>query len=121
MLGVGTDDMALNTALGDDSFYQDIYNRDKYCAYKCFYLPEGKIVSININWEYFNQPFVLRHNLSDLQIGFKTAKNTDKTSRYTIVVEADSKEELRLLLDEIPNCLDIKVSNQQGLQSVIWK
>lgn len=121
MLGVGTDEMALSTALGNDSFYQDIYNHDKYCAYKCFYLPEGDIVSLNINWEYFNQSFVLRHNLSDLRMGLKTAKNTDKTSRYTIVVEADSKEKLRFLLDEIPNHIDIKVSNQKGLHSAIWK
>ena len=121
MLGVGTDEMALRTALDDESFYQDIFLRDKYCAYKCFYLPEGSIESVDINWEYFNQPFVLRHNLTDLKIGLKTAKNTNKTSRYTIVVEADSKENLRLLLDEIPSHIDIKVSNAQGLQSAIWK
>ena len=84
-------------------------------------MPEGDIVSLNINWEYFNQSFVLRHNLSDLRMGLKTAKNTDKTSRYTIVVEADSKEKLRFLLDEIPNHIDIKVSNQKGLHSAIWK
>lgn len=121
MLGVGTDEMAFMTALGDESFYQDVYIRDKYCAYKCFYLPEGNIESVNIDWEYFNQPFVLRHNLSDLQKGIKTAKNTDKTSRYTIVVEADSKEKLRLILDEIPSYLDIKVRNEHGIRTVIWK
>lgn len=121
MLGVGTDEMAFETAIGDESFYQDIFLRDKYCAYKCFYLPEGSIESVDINWEYFNQPFVLRHNLADLKIGLKTAKNTDKTSRYTVVVEAESEERLQLLLDEIPNHIDIKVSNEQGLQFAIWK
>ena len=121
MLGVGTDEMALKTALGEESFYQDVYIRDKHCAYKCFYLPEGNIESVNIDWEYFNQPFVLRHNLSELHKGLKTAKNTDKTSRYTIVVEADSKEKLRLLLNEIPNRIDIKVINEKRLQSIIWK
>ena len=121
MLGVGTDEMAFKTAIGDDSFYQNIYHRDKYCAYKCFYLPEGNIESIDIDWQYFSQPFVLRHNLADLHIGLKTAKNTDKTSRYTVVVEAESEERLQLLLDEIPNHIDIKVSNEQCMQSAIWK
>jgi biotin carboxylase len=121
MLGVGTDEMAFETAIGDESFYDKVFLRDKYCAYKCFYLPEGNVESVDINWQYFNQSFVLRHNLADLQIGLKTAKNTDKTSRYTIVIEAESKDKLRLLLDEIPNHINIKVSNEQGLQFAIWK
>ena len=121
MLGVGTDEMAFETAFGDESFYQEIFPRGKYCAYKCFYLPEGNVESVDINWQYFNQSFVLHHNLADLQIGLKTAKNTDKTSRYTIVIEAESNDKLRLLLDEIPNHIDIKVSNEQGLQFAIWK
>lgn len=121
MLGVGTDEMALNTALADQSFYNDVYLRDNYCAYKCFLLPEGEIDSIKIDWTYLAQSFVLKHNLSGLFVGMKTSKSIDKTSRYTIVVEADSKEKLRLLLDEIPNYINVKVSTQQGLQSIIWK
>ena len=121
MLGVGTDEMALRTALGDESFYQNVYNRNKYCAYKCFYLPEGEVESIHIHWPYFSQPFVSRHNLSDLQIGRKTGKNTDKTSRYTIVVEAASAAELRRILDEIPAQIDIRVKTENEIQSIIWK
>lgn len=121
MLGVGTDEMALRTALGDESFYQNVYNRNKFCAYKCFYLPEGEVEFILIHWPYFSQSFVLRHNLSDLQIGRKTAKNTDKTSRYTIVVEAASASELRKILDEIPAQIDIRVKTENEIQSIIWK
>ena len=121
MLGVGTDEMALCTALGDESFYDKVFLRDKYCAYKCFYLPEGTIESVDINWNYFNQPFVLRHNLAELQIGLRTSKNTDKTSRYTVVFEADSTENLQLILEEIPKYISIKVSNKQGTHPAIWK
>ena len=121
MLGVGTDEMAFETAIGDESFYDKVFLRDKYCAYKCFYLPEGSIELVDINWEYFNQPFVLHHNLADLKIGLKTAKNIDKTSRHTIVVEAESSAELRNILDEIPSHIDIQIKNGNKLQSIIWK
>ena len=48
-------------------------------------------------------------------------KNTDKTSRYTIVVEAESSAELRNVLDEIPSQIDIQVKNGPQIQSIIWK
>lgn len=121
MLGVGTDEMALNTALGNQSFYNDVYLRDNSCAYKCFLIPEGEIESINIDWTYLAQPFVLKHNLSGIHIGQKTLKSVDKTSRYTIVVRADNIAELRQILDDIPNHIDIVVRNESGEQSVIWK
>lgn len=121
MLGVGTDEMALNTALGNQSFYNDVYLRDNSCAYKCFLIPEGEIESINIDWTYLVQPFVLKHNLSGIHIGKKTSKSIDKTSRYTIVVKADNITELRQILDDIPNHVDIVVKNESGEKSIIWK
>lgn len=121
MLGVGTDEMALNTALGNQSFYNDVYLRDNSCAYKCFLIPEGEIESINIDWMYLAQPFVLKHNLSGIHIGKKTSKSIDKTSRYTIVVKADNIAELRQILDDIPNHVDIVVKNESGKKSIIWK
>lgn len=121
MLGRGTDEMALNTALGDLSFYKDVYLRNSYCAYKCFLLPEGEIESINIDWSYLNQPFVLKHNLLGLQVGLKISKSTDKTSRFTIVVKAKNHNELRQILDDIPNHINIVVKNKLGTRPIIWK
>lgn len=121
MFNIGSDEMALETSLGNTSFYDKIVSTQKCCACKSFYLPEGCIESININEQFISQSFVLRHNLFDLQIGRKTGKNTDKTSRYTIVVEAASAAELRRILDEIPAQIDIRVKTENEIQSIIWK
>ncbi len=119
--GFGTDEMALMTSLGDDSFYDRITNKDIYCAYKCFYLPEGVVESMDIDGAFLRQPNVLRHNLDGLFIGKRIKKNMDKTSRYTIVVQASSRPELRELLDDICNRIHVSVMTDTGLKEAIWQ
>lgn len=121
MLGVGTHEMAFKTAIGDLSFYNTTGLQDTYCAYKCFYLPEGEIKSIRIDAEYLKRPYVITHNLDTLQIGMHTHSNTDKTSRYTVLVQAETKEQLRKRLTNIPNHIEIDVLTDNGLQSAIWR
>lgn len=119
--GYGTDEMALMTAIGDDSFYNNLKQNDIHCAYKCFYLPEGVVQAIEIDKDYLNQPYVLRHNLDALFIGKHIGKNTDKTSRYTIVVQAPSYSELRKILDDASKRIRVGVMTDMGMKHAIWQ
>lgn len=121
MLGVSTDEMAFRTAIGDYSFYDEVYLHDAFCAYRCFYLPEGEIVSISISDAFLHQPFVLTHNLDRLHIGQITHKNTDKTSRFVIVIKADTRSVLKQRLLEVEQSIDIRVKTVDGIKGIIWK
>lgn len=121
MIGVSTDEMAFRTAIGDNSFYNEVSLRNWFCAYRCFYLPEGEIVSIEITNRILERPFVIAHNLSRLFIGMKTKKNTDKTSRYTIVIKEASRELLRERIIEVEKNVSIQVKTSSGPQGIIWQ
>lgn len=120
MLGVGTHEMAFYTAIGDDSFYEKISLKESTCAYKCFYLPEGEILSVNIDRTFLEQDCIIRHNLENIENIKYTSKNTDKTSRFTIVVRSENQSDLKTLLDEIPSHIDIKVKTDKGIENIIW-
>ncbi len=121
MLGVGTDEMAFRTAIGDNSFYDKIGLRNAFCAYKCFFLPAGTITKIDIETEYIEQPYVIAHNLWELSEGKIILSNTDKTSRYTVVLTASSKEELDARLADVPNHIHVWVENKNGMEEAIWR
>ena len=121
MIGVGTDEMAFMTAIGDDSFYDRVTLNNNHCAYKCFYLPEGEVKSIDIDMGVLAGPSVLRHNLDSLYIGKMISKATDKTSRYTVVVKAPTSDDLRIILDDLENRIRVSVKTSSGLKGAIWR
>ena len=120
-MGVGTDEMAFLTATGDDSFYDRQAPRKGHCAYKCFYLPEGEVKTVVIDGDLLTRPFVLRHNLDSLRVGRQIGKATDKTSRFTVVVKAETADELRRILDDIENRIHIGVLTPAGIRGAIWR
>lgn len=122
MIGVSTDEMAFCTAVGDDSFFDRIYLHDTFCAYRCFYLPEGEIISIRIDNNILDKPFIVIHNLYRLHVGMHTHKNIDKTSRSTIVIKEDSRERLRERIAEVENSISIQVQASDGrIHGIIWR
>lgn len=121
-LGVGTDEMAFRTSIGDTSFYEECHAPATYCAYKCFYLPEGEVVSLSVDTDYLKKPFVVTHNLQELRPGLKMHKNTDKTSRFTILLQAASRSELQELLVDVPNHVHAEVQTpDNSKKNIIWK
>jgi hypothetical protein len=121
MFGVGTHEMAFFTATGDDSFYDKVSLKNSTCAYKCFYLPEGEVISVYLDKTFLEQDCIIRHNLEHIEDLRYTGKNTDKTSRFTIVVKGKNKLELKQLLDDIPNHISIKIRTNEGIKDIIWK
>ena len=120
MVGVSTDEMAFLTAIGDESFYSEVGQTNKCCAYKCFCLPEGTISAINIDEAWLNSGIVLRHNLEGLHVGKVCHRTTDKTTRYTVIVVADNHQQLRTIMDDIPNRVQIEVKSENRIEKSIW-
>ena len=121
MQGMSSDEMALRTALGDMVFYDEICENYDFCALKSFYLPCGVISSIEIDWEFINKDYIVCHPLNKIKLGSATVNNIDKTTRYTIIVNTKTRDELNNILQSLPDHINIIVETIHGQESIIWK
>lgn len=121
MIGVSTDEMAFRTAIGDETFYDEVGLINKHCAFKCFCLPEGEITEFQIDDDWLNSSCVLRHNFEELHVGKICPKAINKTSRYTAVLVADSYDQLRTIMDDMPNSIKIQVTHNNETKGCIWQ
>ena len=87
-----------------------------------FFLPEGIVQSITGIEEVVAQPYVHHNNLEHLIVGKRVKKNTDKTSRFFMVLEADSAEEMEARFNWIKQTLKIVViTDHKTQEGIIWK
>ena len=122
MMGMGTDEMSFRTAIGDESFYGEVKYRDEHCAYKCFYLPEGRVKDIDVSDELLARKCLVAHNLDHIHKGQEIFRNTDKTGRYTLVIKADSRAALIKEMKDIENMIHISVEDTEGnVRGIIWR
>ena len=64
--------------------------------------------------------FVHGNNLNNIKIGIETIANIDKTSRYFMVIEATSHDELDARILYIKRLLDIEVEKDGIKYQIIW-
>ena len=87
-----------------------------------FFLPEGVVTSVDGVEEITSQPFVHHNNLEHLTIGKRVKKNTDKTSRFFMVLDADSADEMDKQLQWIRNLLNVVVVSDNNVKKgAIWE
>ncbi|MCL2110667.1 MAG: ATP-grasp domain-containing protein [Clostridiales bacterium] len=119
--GVSSEAFLLNIALGVQSGFPEIKKGLCTCCYRSFFLPEGEVVSIEGVDEINSYPFTHRNNLCELYIGKKIAGNSDKTSRFFVIVSAKTHDELDLHVNMVKEALSIKVFSQtHGHRDPIW-
>lgn len=130
---ISSDIVPLMTGFDITSFIIDIATRQeiarpsfsdkgKVVCYTAFFLPEGIIKSVKGIEEVINQPFIYHNNLSALTVGKIIKKNTDKTSRFFMVLEADSMQEMNDKIGWIRQTLKVEVmSHKQKLEGIIWE
>ena len=80
-----------------------------------------RVPSGDIETEYIEQPYVIAHNLWELSEGKIILSNTDKTTRYTVVLTASTKEELDARLADVPYHIHVWVENKNGMEEAIWR
>ena len=94
MTGFDTTSFIVDIATKKDVERPVISNKNKVVCYVAFFLPEGVVTSVEGIEEITSQSFVHHNNLEHLIIGKRVKKNTDKTSRFFVVLDADSTEEM---------------------------
>ena len=96
-------------------------DKGKVVCYTAFFLPEGIVKTVRGVKEVVSAPFSHNNNLSSLVEGMRTKKITDKTSRFFVVLDANSMEEMDTRISEIKEKLQVTVlTNQNKEEGIIW-
>lgn len=129
---ISSDIIPLMTGFDTTSFIIDIAtqqtvskpafgDRGKVVCYTAFFLPEGLVKSVRGVEDVVSASFVHHNNLSALKEGMRTKKNTDKTSRFFMVLDADSKDEMDVRINDIKHKLQVVVETSENKEEgIIW-
>ena len=130
---ISSDIIPLMTGFDTTSFIVDIAtkreierpvitNLNRVVCYVAFYLPEGIVQSVTGVDEVVAQPYVHHNNLEHLTVGKIVKKNTDKTSRFFMVLDANSAEEMDARFNWIKQTLKaIVITDNNSPKGIIWK
>ena len=122
MTGFDTTSFIVDIATKKEVERPIIFKKNKVVSYVAFFLPEGIVQSITGIEEVVAQPYVHHNNLEHLIVGKRVKKNTDKTSRFFMVLEADSAEEMEARFNWIKQTLKIVViTDHKTQEGIIWK
>lgn len=120
--GLNTEEFLLGIATGKVKHIPDFSYQNKSCCYISFFLPCGRITEICGLDEVVDLPYTHHHNFDTLNIGKNISKNTDKTSRFFIILEAHNHEELMERRNHIRQTLQVTVVNEDGISNgIIWE
>jgi biotin carboxylase len=121
--GLCTEDFLLKIATGTLSAFPVVQQNKCACCYLAFFLPVGEVISTDGIEDVIRLPYTHRHNLDTITIGMKTRPYTDKTSRFFIIVSADTRKELNDRISRIREQLNaIKVKcNDGNIKTPIWQ
>ena len=120
--GLETEEFLLGIATGKIDRIPDLCFQNKSSCYISFFLPEGKIIEISGINTIKNLPYTHHNNLDSLNVGKSIHKNTDKTSRFFIILEASNHRELMERCDFIRKTLRVFVANDIGeITGIIWE
>lgn len=118
--GLNTSDFLVDLALGDIHAMPEFQKNRCHCGYVTFYLPQGRVISIEGVQLVASMPFVDKHHLDNIKVDMQTEAFSDKTARYAIILSADSRKELLKRIDWIKAQLNIKVQTDCGIKGPIW-
>lgn len=121
MTGFDTTSFIIEIATKQNVQRPVINNKNNIVCYVAFFLPEGVVSSISGINEVVAQPYVYHNNLEHLSLGKKIHKNTDKTSRFFMVLVADCMEEMEKRINWIKQTLSVVVCTDQNKnEGIIW-
>lgn len=121
MTGFDTTTFIIDIATQQTVSRPNFADRGKVVCYTAFFLPEGLVKSVQGVEEVVSAPFVHHNNLSVLKEGMRTKKNTDKTSRFFMVLDADNMDEMGSRINDIKNKMQVTVvTNQNKEEGIIW-
>lgn len=122
MTGFDTTSFIVDIATKKEVERPVISKKNKVVSYVAFFLSEGIVQSVTGIEEVVAQPYVHHNNLEHLIVGKRVKKNTDKTSRFFMVLEADSAEEMEARFNWIKQTLKaVVITDHKTQEGIIWK
>ena len=122
--GIDINDALIDFALGKQIDVETIvaHKENKAAAYICFYLPQGIVENIEGKEELKSRPDVIMACLDNLKVGNIAGKMEHKGSRLgPILVRANSRKELEIVINSIRDELKVSVRTADGLKTQIWE
>lgn len=119
--GLNTEKFLIRIALGEQDSAPDLEYKNNACGYMAFFLPRGEVIFADGIDEVMRLPYVHRNLLHEIKIGLKTEFQLDKTTRYPIIVSASDLEELEKRMEYIRGRINIKVSDGENENAIIWE
>ena len=120
MTNFDTTKFIVELAVGKICSFPEIVETNKVCSYLAFFLPVGKVIECENIQLIQELDFVHGNNLDKIKLGLETFNNVDKTSRYFMVLEAGSYDEIQERISYIKSQLNIKVQRDGIMYSIIW-
>lgn len=122
--GIDINEVLLNIALGFDTDVESLFRQreDMASAYVCFYLPEGRIQSVEGVKELNGLPFVRKAYIDDLTIGNQTMPPSFKGARKgPILVQGEDRDDLEQNIRTVQNTLKVTVKTKDGdICNICW-
>lgn len=120
--GLKTEEFLLGIATGKIKEIPNFTLQNQSCCYISFFLPQGEVVSVSGIESVINLPYTYRNNFETLGVGKIVKKNTDKTSRYFIILAAENHEQLLERREEVKRLISVAVKNVDGtIGEPIWE
>ena len=119
--GIDTPEFLINAALGTIDELPEYKMCQCHCGYVAFYIPHGKVISIEGKEDVEALPYVDKTTMESIHVGMEASSFTDKRLRHAIILSAESREQLLERIDIIRDMLKIKVETTEGIKGLIWK
>lgn len=111
----------LRACVGEISEIPVINKNNKSCGYVSFFLPKGKVISIEGLQKVIDLPYTYSNNFEDIKVGGVTGEFKDKIEGRFIHLDAENDKQLYSRVEKIKNMIKIKVKTENGMKGVIWK
>lgn len=119
--GLDTAEFLVNIALDRTNEIPEFEPGRCHCGFVCCYLPVGEVISREGADEVEALDYVVRTTFDRIKLHSVTDSIADKDQRHTVVLYADSREELMSRIDHIRDTLRVQVRTENGVMGPIWK
>lgn len=119
--GLDTAEFLVNIALGRTNEIPEFATARCHCGFVCCYLPAGEIISRDGADEVEALDYVVKTTFDRIKLHTVADSIEDKEQRHTVVLYADSREELMSRIDHIRETFRAQVRTGGGIKGPIWK
>ena len=121
MTSVDTLEFLIDITTGKLNCTPIVKNCNKVVCYRAFFLPQGEVVNVDGVNEVTQLPYIHHHNLYAIKKGKNIGPNSDKTSRFFMVIEADDYNMMEDRISTIQSILNIDVRTVNNtIKHIIW-